>query len=59
MTREETEAVIETAHRHGVKVTAHSGAPEATKEALDLGLDGVEHGYFLTEAVLSRSLKTN
>jgi imidazolonepropionase-like amidohydrolase len=54
MTREETQAVIETAHRHGVKVTAHSGAPDATKEALDLGLDGVEHGYFLTEAVLTQ-----
>jgi imidazolonepropionase-like amidohydrolase len=54
MTRDEIEAVIDTAHRHGVKVTAHSGAPAATLEALDLGLDCVEHGYFLTAEVLSR-----
>ena len=52
MTREEMGAVIDTAHRHGVKVTAHSGSPIATNEAIDLGLDCVEHGYFLTPEVL-------
>ena len=54
MTRDELEAVIDTAHRHGVKVTAHSGSPIATDEAVDLGLDCVEHGYFLTEQVLQK-----
>ena len=54
MTSDEMEAVIDTAHRHGVKVTAHSGSPIATNEALDLGLDCVEHGYFLTEDVLRK-----
>ena len=54
MTRDELEAVIDTAHRHGVKVTAHSGSPIATDEAIDLGLDCVEHGYFLTDAVLQK-----
>ena len=54
MTREEMEAVIDTAHRHGIKVTAHSGSPIATNEAIDLGLDCVEHGYFLTPEVLHK-----
>lgn len=54
MTRDEMEAVIDTAHRHGVKVTAHSGSPDATNEAVDLGLDCVEHGYFLTPEVLRK-----
>ncbi len=54
MTKEEMEAVIDTAHRHGVKVTAHSGSPIATDEAVDLGLDCVEHGYFLTPEVLHK-----
>lgn len=54
MSRDEIEAVIDTAHRHGVKVTAHSGSPEATSEAVDLGLDCVEHGYFLTPQVLGK-----
>ena len=54
MTREEMAAVIDTAHRHNVKVTAHSGSPVATEEAVDLGLDCVEHGYFLTPEVLRK-----
>lgn len=54
MTREEMKAVIDTAHRHNIKVTAHSGSPIATDEAVDLGLDCVEHGYFLTPEVLHK-----
>jgi imidazolonepropionase-like amidohydrolase len=54
MTKEEMEAVIDTAHRHDIKVTAHSGSPIATNEAIDLGLDCVEHGYFLTAEVLHK-----
>jgi imidazolonepropionase-like amidohydrolase len=54
MTREEVAAVTETAHRHGVKVTAHSGSAPATLEAIEAGIDCVEHGYFLSEDVLNR-----
>jgi imidazolonepropionase-like amidohydrolase len=54
MTKEEVAAVTDTAHRHGVKVTAHSGSPNATLEAIDAGIDCVEHGYFLTDEVLQR-----
>jgi imidazolonepropionase-like amidohydrolase len=54
MTKAEMEAVIDTAHRHNIKVTAHSGSPIATDEAIDLGLDCVEHGYFLTPEVLHK-----
>ena len=54
MTKDEVAAVIDTAHRHEVKVTAHSGSPVATDEAVDLGLDCVEHGYFLTAEVLRK-----
>lgn len=54
MTQEEVSAVTDTAHRHGVKVTAHSGSPNATLEAVDAGIDCVEHGYFLTDEVLQR-----
>jgi imidazolonepropionase-like amidohydrolase len=54
MTKAEMEAVIDTAHRHNIKVTAHSGSPVATDEAIDLGLDCVEHGYFLTPEVLHK-----
>ena len=49
MTRDELEAVVDMAHRHGAKVTAHSGSPRATREAVAAGIDAIEHGYFLTQ----------
>jgi imidazolonepropionase-like amidohydrolase len=52
MTKEEVAAVTDAAHRHSVKVTAHSGSAPATLEAIEAGLDCVEHGYFLTDEVL-------
>ena len=44
MTLAEMEAVIDSAHRFGRKVTAHSGSPPATSTAVDLGIDCIEHG---------------
>lgn len=51
MTLDEMEAVTDIAHRHGVKVTAHSGSPAATIDAVHAGIDCIEHGYFLTRDV--------
>ncbi len=48
MTMDELQAVTDVAHRHGVKVTAHSGSPQATREAVAAGVDAIEHGYFLS-----------
>ena len=56
MTKEEVAAVTDAAHRHGVKVTAHSGSTPATLEAIEAGIDCVEHGYFLSEDVLNRMI---
>ena len=54
MTPEEIEAVVDAAHRFGVKVTAHSGSPPATNVAVDAGIDCVEHGYFLDRPTLKK-----
>ena len=54
MTPAEIRAVIDAAHRFGVKVTAHSGSPTATSIAIDSGLDCVEHGYFLDRPTLKK-----
>ncbi len=54
MTPAEIHAVIDAAHRFGVKVTAHSGSPTATSIAIDSGLDCVEHGYFLDRPTLKK-----
>ena len=58
MTPEEIEAVIDAAHRFGRKVTAHSGSPQATSTAVDLGIDCIEHGYFLDRPTLEK-MKAN
>ena len=58
MTPEEISAVIDSAHRFGRKVTAHSGSPQATSIAVDAGIDCIEHGYFLDRETL-RKMKAN
>jgi len=49
---EELRAVTEVAHDWGRKVTAHAGPAGAIAEALECGLDCVEHGYQLTDDVI-------
>jgi imidazolonepropionase-like amidohydrolase len=44
-------AAISTAHAWGRKVTAHAGPAAIIAEAVELGLDCVEHGYELTPEV--------
>jgi imidazolonepropionase-like amidohydrolase len=38
------EAIIDEAHRHGLKATVHTVDVEAAIEALEAGADGLEHG---------------
>jgi len=59
MTEAEMRAAVEVAHGHGVKVTAHTGSPVATLQALNAGVDCFEHGYFLTERVFEEIKKNN
>ncbi len=51
LTQAEMESVITTAHAWGRKVTAHAGPASVIAEAVELGLDCVEHGYQLTPEV--------
>lgn len=46
---DELEAVLEVSHAWGRKVTAHAGPAGAIEHAVGMGLDGVEHGYELTD----------
>jgi imidazolonepropionase-like amidohydrolase len=57
MTPAEMSAVIDAAHRFGVKVAAHSGSTAATNAAIDAGIDSIEHGYVLDRAVLRKMVK--
>jgi imidazolonepropionase-like amidohydrolase len=53
-TDDELKTAIEVAHRNGVKVTGHNGSPISAETAMDAGIDGFEHGYFLTPQVLTK-----
>jgi imidazolonepropionase-like amidohydrolase len=57
MTPEEINAVVDAAHRFGVKVAAHSGSSAATSVAVDAGVDSIEHGYTLDREVLRKMHK--
>lgn len=59
MTVEEMRAATDTAHRQGVKVSAHTGSAQATLDALEAGVDSFEHGYFLTEDVFRKMKEKN
>ncbi len=51
---DELDAVIGTAHAWGRKVTAHAGPARVIGQAVEQGLDCVEHGYQLTRAVAAQ-----
>lgn len=55
---EEIKAAIEEAHRAGLPVTAHCIGGSGFDLCLDLRIDCLEHGYFLTEKQIERLAKT-
>jgi imidazolonepropionase-like amidohydrolase len=56
---EEITTAIEEAHRAGLPVTAHCIGGSGFDLALDLGIDCIEHGYFLTEKQIERLSRSN
>ena len=52
MTFEEMNAVVATAHNHGLKVTGHCRANAGIKNALRAGYDAIEHGTFMDQEAL-------
>lgn len=57
MTFEEMDAVVKTAHNHGMKVTGHCRATEGIKNALRAGYDTLEHGTFMDDEAMDMLLK--
>lgn len=43
MTLEEASAIVDEAHRHGLKVVAHSHRPDEIRRGLEIGVDNFEH----------------
>lgn len=52
LTQEETNAIIDEAHRLRKKVAAHAHGAEGAKAAIRAGVDSIEHGSFLDEEAL-------
>lgn len=50
MCRAEIEAGVDEAHARGKKCFAHLTVPKAIREAVDAGIDSVEHGILMDEA---------
>lgn len=59
MTFEEMDAVVRTAHNHGMKVTGHCRATEGIKNALRAGYDTLEHGTFMDDEAMDLLLARN
>ena len=51
LTPEQIEVAINAAHRRGLKIVGHAAEPGASI-AVGLGIDGIEHGYGLTDDTL-------
>jgi imidazolonepropionase-like amidohydrolase len=56
-TDDELSALIDEAHRRGVRVAVHAHAAEGIKQAVRLGADSIEHGTFL-DAEAARMMAT-
>lgn len=52
MTQAEMRAIIDAAHMRGIQVTAHAYESEAIAQAIEAGVDSIEHGYLLDDATL-------
>jgi imidazolonepropionase-like amidohydrolase len=49
-TLDELRCIVEEAHRRGLPVTAHAHAKTAVEQAIEVGVDGIEHCTCLTDA---------
>ena len=55
---EEIKVIIDTAHRLGVKVAAHSSVDESIKVLIECGVDSIEHGYDMSDETLDALAKS-
>lgn len=56
-TAAEAAAIVDEAHKLGVKVSAHANGWDGIDAALRAGVDSIEHGQGLTEDLLARMVK--
>ena len=57
MTPEEIKAVVEVGHAAGIKITAHAHGAQSIKDAIDAGVDSVEHASLADDEAIALALK--
>jgi imidazolonepropionase-like amidohydrolase len=54
---EEMKAIVQEAHRYGLRVTAHATDNQAVYNAVISGVDGIEHGYQVEDSTFALMAK--
>jgi imidazolonepropionase-like amidohydrolase len=55
----EMRAIVKTAHALGLKVTAHSTGGASMASAVEAGVDGIEHGYYVADTLWRKMAAKN
>ncbi|MBX3694964.1 MAG: amidohydrolase family protein [Steroidobacteraceae bacterium] len=55
---DEIEAIVATAHLNGLKAAAHAYAPLAIRQAVQAGIDSIEHGFLVDDEGLALMKKS-
>jgi imidazolonepropionase-like amidohydrolase len=50
---EELRAIVDEAHRRGLRVAAHTHGADAVRAAVEAGIDCIEHGFLIDEAAIA------
>lgn len=59
MTPEEIKAVVDVAHAAGIKVTAHAHGAQSIKDAINAGVDSIEHASLADDEAIAMAAKNN